>query len=322
MKVLITGAFGCIGTSLVEELLGRGHRVRTFDLPTIGHRRAARRWRPAEAVWGDVRDAGTLHAAAQGQDVIVHLAGVLPPDSDSDPALAKEVNVAGTANVISAARAAGRRPRVVFTSSFHVYGPTTHLPPPRRVDDPVLAVDAYSAHKLECEEMLKRSGLDWVIIRLAYVPHIAWRRPPAVLFEVPLDTRIETLHVRDAAVALANTLDCDDALGRILLVGGGPRCQVSYRDYIFKALWAMGIEPLPEAAFGRRPYPTDWLDTWESERLLRYQRHSFHDIILDIQRQIGARRHLAILLRPLPRYAILRMSPYWPLRNTSLTPNL
>ncbi|HEY2381856.1 MAG TPA: NAD(P)-dependent oxidoreductase [Terriglobia bacterium] len=317
MKVLVTGAFGCIGSGLVGELQRRGHRIRTFDLPTIWNRKAARRWRFAELVWGDIRDSGALQAAVQDQDAIIHLAGVLPPDSDSDPVLAKEVNVAGTANVLSAAKAAAGRPRIIYTSSFHIYGPTAHLPPPRRVDDPVMAVDAYTAHKLECEDMLKRSGLDWTIIRLAYVPHIAWRRPPALLFEVPLDTRVETLHVRDAAAALANALDCDDALGRILLVGGGPRCQVLYRDYIFKALWVMGIDPLPEAAFGKRPYPMDWLDTVESERLLRYQRHSFHDIILDTQRQIGVRRGLARLLHPLPRYAILRLSPYWPPRLTA-----
>ena len=312
MNVLITGAFGSIGTGLVEELLRRGHRVRTLDRPTMRRRaKAALRWGAVDATWGDVRDFAAVQAAAQGQDAIVHLAGILPPDTDADPKLAEQVNVGGTANVIAAARAAGRSPRLIYTSSFHVFGMTTHLEPPRRVDDPVEAVDVYTAHKLECEAMLKESGLGWLILRLAYVPHIAWRKPPSLLFEVPPNTRIETLHVRDAATALANALGCDDALGRILLVGGGPRCQISYRDYTTKTFTMLGVGPLPDEAFGNTPYPTDWLDTSESERLLRYQSHSFEDILIDIRRKIGVRRQIIMLLRPFIRYAILRLSPYW-----------
>ena len=312
MNVLVTGAFGWIGTGLVDERLRRGHRVRVFDLPSMRRRAiVTKRWRAVDAHWGDVRDFEVVRTAVENQNVIIHLACIIPPGSNSNPRLAKDVNVNGTATLIKAATALDQPPRIIYTSSFHVFGWTSHLPPPRRIGDPVQAVDPYSEHKLQCEAMLMNSGLDWMIMRLAYVPRIGWRSPPALLFEVPLHTRIETLHLRDVASALTNAVDCDEAFGRILLVGGGPRCQILYGDYLDKTMKSLGLGPsFPEKAFGLKPYPTDWLDTSESQRLLQYQHHSFDDLIEETARNTRFRRPFVTMLRPLIRYAVLRSSPY------------
>ena len=57
MKVLLTGAFGNVGASALDELLRQGHAVRCFDLQTPGNERAARRYRDRiEVVWGDLRN--------------------------------------------------------------------------------------------------------------------------------------------------------------------------------------------------------------------------------------------------------------------------
>jgi hypothetical protein len=74
---------------------------------------------------------------------------------------------------------------------------------------------------------------------------------------------------------------------------------------------AIGIGPLPERAFGHEPYCTDWLDTTESQRLLTYQRHTFADVVRDVTAAVGPARHLTPLVRPLVRFWILRMSPYY-----------
>jgi hypothetical protein len=76
-------------------------------------------------------------------------------------------------------------------------------------------------------------------------------------------------------------------------------------------LEAIGIGPLPEDAFGQPRYCTDWLDTEDSQRLLHYQRHSAAEVIQDIAREVGWKRYLAGLSRPIVRRNILKMSPYW-----------
>ena len=71
-----------------------------------------------------------------------------------------------------------------------------------------------------------------------------------------------------------------------LLIGGGPRCQIRYRDYLFGMLDVMGIGPLPERAFTTEPYCTDWLDSEYSQQRLQYQRHSFQEVVDDIAREV------------------------------------
>jgi len=72
-----------------------------------------------------------------------------------------------------------------------------------------------------------------------------------------------------------------------------------------------GVGMLPESAFGHEPYSTDWLDTEESQRLLNYQRYTFEDIMEHLTRIVGYKRHLAALARPVARWWILRMSPFY-----------
>jgi nucleoside-diphosphate-sugar epimerase len=310
VRVLVTGGFGNIGRSAVAALREDGHRVRVLSPRKRRHERLARRL-GIEPFWGDARRSDDVAAALVDQDAVVHLAAILPPDSDEQPELARSVNVDGTRTLLEAAAAVRQSPRLLFASTFDVFGHTTHLPPPRRLSDPVAATDAYTAHKIECEAMVAASGLEHVIFRFSDVPKIALRPAHPIMFEIPLDTRIETLHTRDAGVAVSRALASTEVWGRTFLVGGGARCQVYFRDYLAKLLTAMGVGPLPEEAFGRRPYPTDWIDTEESERLLRYQRHSFDDIVAEIAGLLGWRRPFVPLLRPLVRRHMLGLSPYW-----------
>jgi nucleoside-diphosphate-sugar epimerase len=239
------------------------------------------------------------------------MAAILPPAADEDPGLAERVNVHGTRALLAAAAREPLPPRLVFSSSFAVFGPTRDLAPPRRADDPTVATDPYSGHKIQAEEAIRGSALDWTILRFCDVPPREPRRPHPLLFQIPLDTRFETLHPADAATAIVAALHCDAASRRVLLVGGGARCQMLYRDYLFGFLDALGVGSLPEDAFATEPHYGDWLDSAESERLLHYQRHGFDDIVRDVVAGIGD--DVVDLLRmvgPLAQEYLLSMSPY------------
>jgi nucleoside-diphosphate-sugar epimerase len=263
-----------------------------------------------EVRWGDIRNVDEVKAAVAGVDVIVHLAAVIPPASIAQPEMAEQVNVGGTRNLIEAARAQIMRPKFFFASSFDLFGHTQDQPPPRRVTDPVQATDDYSAHKIAGEALVKQSGLEWIIERFCDIPDV--KEPHPIMFEIPLDQRFEVIHGDDIALAIANTLKTPEVWRQVVLIGGGPTCQIRYRDYLFGMLEALGIGPLPEEAFTRNLYCTDWLDSEYSRKLWQYQRHSFQEIIDDIAREVGWKRYLAGLTRPIVRRNILKMSPYWP----------
>lgn len=309
--VLVTGAFGNIGRNVVAQLLERGYRVRATSIAPRDARIAATWSGRVEVVRGDVRDRAMMDSALRGVRTVIHLAYVIPPLAHENPELAKSVNVGGTRNLLKAARASATPPRMLFASTLDVYGTSNGRPPPRRVGDPLIETDNYSGHKIAGETMVRESGLPFAIFRFADVPPIEIRNPHPIMFRIPLDTRIEMIHPSDAALAVVNALRCDAIWGGIWNIGGGPRCQLTYRDYLGTFLDAMEIGRLPDAAFTTTPYCTDWLDTAESEALLQYQRHVFDDVVRETAALLGWRRPLARIARPIVRRAILRMSPWW-----------
>ncbi|MGQ9600540.1 MAG: NAD-dependent epimerase/dehydratase family protein [Anaerolineae bacterium] len=317
MRVLLTGAFGNIGQSTLAELIRKGHTVRCFDVATRANRKAARRFQDrVEVMWGDLRRPEDVAAAVRDQEVVIHLAFIIPKlsstgfECEEHPDWAREINVGGTRNLLEAMRAMARPPKILFASSYHIYGRTHDRPPPRTVADPVQPVEHYAYHKIECEAMIRASGLEWAILRLAATLPIALKLDPG-MFDVPLFNRMEYVHTRDVGLAFANAVSHPDVWGKVLLIGGGPRCQYTYGEIVRRVLESMGVGMLPEEAFTTVPFATDWIDTAESQRLLQYQRHTLDDYIQDMLTHLGHRRSMIRICRPLVRFALLRQSPYY-----------
>jgi len=290
MDVMVTGAFGNVGRSTIDELLAQGHRVRAFDLRTRASRRAARGLGGrVEVVWGDVRDPDAVSRAVEGMAAAVHTAFVIPPESERRPEWARGINVGGTRNLVDALRRAPRAPRLVYTSSVSVTGPRGAADePPVTAALPTRATDAYTAHKIETEAMVRDSGLDWTILRVgAVLPRELPKRFHPMAFDIPEQQRIEVVDVRDVGLALARAVACDDALGRILLIGGGERCRLRSRELRMRVGALVGLPDLPESAFARHPYYTDWMDTDEAQRLLRFQRYDLDDYLTEMRSQVS-----------------------------------
>ncbi len=314
MNVLLTGAFGNIGQSALDALITRGHHVRCFDLKTKANERIARSYRQrAQIFWGDLRRTEDLKGALRDIQIVVHLAFVIPSlsatgvSSETDPEWAREINVGGMKNLLDAMKQQPQPPKILFSSSLHIYGKTQHLQPPRTVFDTPHPIEHYAKHKVECEEMIRRSGLAWAIFRLGASLPIRLLMDPA-MFDVPLNNRIEFVHRRDVGLAIANGLETDEIWGKVWHIGGGPDCQLYQRELVERVMEAVGVGMLPEDAFTEEPYPTDWLDTEESQKLLNFQRRTLSDYIEDVKKSIGFRRFFIQLFRPLIRVWILSKS--------------
>jgi nucleoside-diphosphate-sugar epimerase len=311
MKVLVTGAFGNIGSNTVKNLLEQKHKVRCFDIKTEANEIAAKKFDgKIEMCWGDIRNLQDVAAAVKGQDVVIHLAAIIPLDSEIKPDWAKEINVSGTKNIIDELKKLSPSPKLIFASSTTIFGYTQEKKPPIKVTDPINPSSNYTRHKAEGEKLVQESGLKWCIMRFAAVTPVEYK-PNPMAFYISLDSRMEFTHTKDAGLALANAASSDKVWGKILLIGGGAKNQIRYRDYIHRSMEATGLGAFPEEAFGNLPATPDWIDTSESQALLNYQRHTLDDFLKDRIASLGPRRAELIAQREKIRKEWLDQSPFY-----------
>ena len=324
MKILLTGAFGNLGSNTLQTLLQRKkHEILCFDMQNPRNEKEMERLSEIgkfQTCWGDITDPDIVAQAVEGQECILHLAAIIPPLSEQSPDLVHRVNVEGTHNVIEAAKRQEKPPKIVFTSSITVHGNRFSDPPPRRADEPPQPTDHYTHSKVASEKELMESGIGWTILRLGVAPQVDMRDRDISgslesLFDIPLEQRMEFVHPADVATAIANSVEAD-TIGKILYIGGGKNCQMTNRHFQTQMLQALGIGMVSEKAF-RVPndesdyWYTDFMDTEESQRLLNFQNHSFDQYIKELQRIYGWRRIFIKVLSPIVRHWMMKKSPYY-----------
>jgi UDP-glucose 4-epimerase len=165
-SVLLTGGLGYLGGRLACALVAVGHQVR------CGTRRpgaAAPDWLPGMSmVMLDWASTETLTEACRGVDCIIHLAAMNEVESTRDPVGALEMNGLASLRLLEAAKAAGVR-RFVYFSTAHVYG----APLQGSIDETSLPrpVHPYAiTHKVAEDFVLAahdRKQIEGVVIRLS-----------------------------------------------------------------------------------------------------------------------------------------------------------
>ena len=279
--VLITGGAGSVGRQLVEMFAESGRAVRIFDLPMMDFSGLEGR-DGIEIVRGDITNANGVRSAVEGADSVLHLAALLPPNSERNRDLTFRVNVGGTQNIIAAMESENPGARLVFTSSISTYGDTSAEEPPVRVGHSQSAIDIYADSKIEGEKLIAESSLDnTVVLRIAGISVPAFLEPPSP-WPFMEGQRVEMVHRDDVADALFASVSAPDAGGRVLNIGGGPTWQLRGRDYVRDFFEVMGA-PVEMATYRDTPGWMDWYDTEESQRILGYQNRSYQHYIGEMQ---------------------------------------
>ncbi len=152
--ILITGATGRLGKSLVPALLEKGYELRILakEDETVA-------WNNVEVVRGEISDFQALDKACKNIDTVMHLAGIIDYRNKQ---LTDKVNYEGTRNVVNAALK-NSVPRFIFMSSVSVYGKSKYLPMDE--NHPKNPQSCYGESKLLAENYVLASGLNCVVIR-------------------------------------------------------------------------------------------------------------------------------------------------------------
>ena len=324
--VLVTGAFGLVGTATVRHLAGLGRRVVATDLDTPANRAKAASLPVGVTVrWADLTDAGQADdvLAAVRPAAIIHLAAIIPPLCYAKPDRARTVNVDATGYLLKATAEQCNTTRLVQASSIAVYGPRN----PHRFSDvltadtPVNPYDIYGRHKVDSEDIVRASALDWVILRLGGVlsVDIGWDTDPNLIYfegVLPTDGRLQTVDVRDVAHAFAAATTAD-VVGRTLLIGGDDTHRLIQGEIGPSTAAAMGlVGALPvgrqgDPADDNAWFATDWMDSATAQELLGHQHHSWPQMLAETAENVGWKRYPLRMIAPLARQYLRRQSPYY-----------
>ena len=306
MRVLVTGGAGRLGINVCKIFLNDGLQVRVFDLDTPRNRESVKRLGgKAETIWGDITRPDSVQRALEKVDVVVHMAGILPPLADDKPELCAKVNVGGTKILVDLIKEKGGRIPLIFTSSVAVFGPTPNANEPICVGKHVpYPQGPYAETKLKAENVIRESGIDYLILRLTAIMYFNFEVSDLKrMFSIPLNNRVEFCHPDDLSLAILNSVKNFSALkGDTLVVSGGPDQRMSYRDMVSNILGVMGLPLPPVEKFTQEPYYLDWYDTSKSQELLNFQRKTFGDYLKDYSQGL-ARRYTNLFL-PFMRYFV------------------
>lgn len=279
MKILVTGAAGFIGSNLAAELLDRGHTVVGYDNLSQGSYlnlvdvadHSSFDFREA-----DIRDAPAMRNAAEGCEVIVHLAAYkIPRYGDAYETLM--INGFGSEIVAQIAGSTGAK--IVAASTSDVYGKNPSVPFSEEMDsvigNPKVKRWAYAISKMFEEQLLLAShesfGINVVLLRFfgGYGPNqnlTWWGGPQSVFIEKALEGEPLPVH-GDGLQTRSFTYVTDHVAGIVAAVEGsradnlvvniGAEEEISIRA-LAELIWRLvqgedsrpRIETIPYASFG------------------------------------------------------------------------
>jgi uncharacterized protein YbjT (DUF2867 family) len=228
MDIAVIGATGFVGRHLVAHLQAGGHTVRAVS------RDGSRSPEWGELVTAHAADVASgegLESALAGADGAVHLVAI---PRETRGRTFEAVNVGGVANAVRAATAAG-------------VGRFVHLSAMGAIDDPGLG---YLTSKWRGEEVVRSSGLDWVILRPSLLfgegdgffslieTTLTWWSPGIVAIPGDGQARFQPLSVDDLAAAIECCL-VDPERGHTVYELGGPD-YLSYRQIVDRVMQVTG----------------------------------------------------------------------------------
>jgi uncharacterized protein YbjT (DUF2867 family) len=229
-RILVTGGTGFIGQALVRHLADAGHKVRILLRASTQSPNLPQSL-PVEVAVSSLDDERGLRAAMVGVDIVYHLAGA---EWRGAYASLMEIDIQGTQNVVAAA-ADAKVSRLFFVS---------HLGADRASAYPVLKAKAIA------EEYIRRSGIDYTILRTAIVfgNNDGFTTGLAQLlssiprfFVVPGDGEsiLQPIWVEDLATCMLWALD-DPATNNQMYEIGGPE-YLTFNEIVLTVIDALGL---------------------------------------------------------------------------------
>lgn len=175
-KILVTGAFGQIGSELVPALIAKYGRENVI---AVGHHNIPADFTGIVETMADITDKAALESLIKKYaiDTIYHLVSLLSAKGEVDPTLTWHINMDGLKHVLDLA--VDYKLRVFWPSSIAAFGPTTprENTPQQTIHEPttMYGVTKIAGENL-CHYYFLKYGVDVRSIR--YPGIVSWKAEP------------------------------------------------------------------------------------------------------------------------------------------------
>ena len=262
-KVLVTGAAGNVGLSVIRYLLAEGkYDITAIDLPNkYVYNRLKKYRKRINVVYGDILDGNTVYELIKNQDYIIHLASCLPPLANIKEKLSELIEVNGTESIVRAINFYNKKCMLIYASSTSIYNTNN----PVSISNKPTLEGYYNIAKIKSEELITKHIKNYAILRLSLV-----------VGDLTNNKMIYSVTKKDSVNK------------KILNIGGGDTCTVLFKDLKKMICLNHGIDSniIGQSFYlSNKYYSPVLLDSNESNKLLDYQRDSFESVSMRIKRR-------------------------------------
>lgn len=211
-KVLVTGAAGTVGVHVVKYLLAEGkYEVTILDLKNKNSFQKLKRFRKrVNILYGDIMNNVLIEALVKDQDIIIHLASVLPPLSDMKKGLSEAIEYQGCENIIRAITYYNPKCHFIYASTTSIYNGIENPSVKSKIKKENLTYFAES--KLKTEELIKDKLKNYTILRVPLVLSNLVNEP--FIYNIKKQEVIDVITKEDCAYAFVRAIRYLDKINK------------------------------------------------------------------------------------------------------------
>lgn len=299
-KVLVTGAAGTIGLSLIKYLLSEGkYEITALDLKNKKVYKRLKRYRKRiNIVYGDILDRPLIENLIVDNDIVIHLASCIPPLAEYKEQLVHTIDYIGTDNIVRAINYYNPKCSLIYASTTSLYDDEKgHVNNKITIGE----FDYFDNAKLKAENLITKKIKNYTIIRVPLV--LGDLRNEPFIYNIKHDKKLEVITKEDAAYAFCKCIDNLDQLRKkIINIGGGVNCQTTYKELLINILKYHGLswQYVLTALFGAKNYTSPVLkDSDASNKILNYRNDSLSSYYMRQKRRSRKRKIETLIAKPI-----------------------
>ena len=226
-KILITGAAGHLGTKILDYLIKeKKYEITALDLKNKKTAKELKKFqKEINILYGDVNDSVLMNALIKDHDIVIHLAGVLPPLCNLHKEFGYQIEYCALENIINSILLYNQKCMLIYPSTTTLYK--------KQINDVTSKSkveynkeDYFSEIKEKCEKLIQENLKNYIILRMPFV--LTNNDFNKLLYLYKPHEIVELITSNQVASSITKVIDLHKQWNKkILILSGGKNLQIN-----------------------------------------------------------------------------------------------